>query len=147
LEQYLIGEIDPVDLVDGHVPTEAIDDPFSNDPKRDPRLRTITARPCNAESPGEGLASFLTPNGLFYVRNHMWVPVVEEPEHRLTIELSDGEEKSYTMKELKERFKRYKITATLQCAGNRRKDMTQRAKQTNGLQWTAGAISNAEWKE
>jgi sulfite oxidase len=146
LGQYLIGEIDPVDLVDGQVPVEAIDDPFASDPKRDSRLRIITPRPCNAETPGEGLTDFLTPNGLFYVRNHMWVPVVEEPEHRLTIELSDGEERSYTMKELKERFKHYKITATLQCAGNRRKDMTEHAKQTNGLQWTAGAISNAEWE-
>lgn len=76
----------------------------------------------------------------------MWVPVVREPEHRLTIELPDGEEKSYSMQELKERFKNYRITATLQCAGNRRKDMTDHAKQTNGLQWTAGAISSAEWE-
>jgi sulfite oxidase len=146
LEQYLIGEIDPIDLVDGQVPVEDIEDPFSDDPTRDPRLRTLTARPCNAETPGEGLSEFLTPNGLFYVRNHMWVPVVEEPEHCLTIELPDGEEKSYSMQELKVRFKNYKITATLQCAGNRRKDMTDHTKQTNGLQWTAGAISSAEWE-
>jgi sulfite oxidase len=146
LEQYLIGEIDPIDLVDGQVPVEAIEDPFSEDPTRDPRLRILTARPCNAETPSEGLSEFLTPNSLFYVRNHMWVPVVEEPEHRLTIELPDGEEKSYSMQELKERFKNYKIMATLQCAGNRRKDMTDHAKQTNGLQWTAGAISSAEWE-
>ena len=146
LEQYLIGEIDPVDLVDGRVPVDTIDDPFSNDPKRDPQLRQITARPCNAETPKEGLADFLTPNDLFYVRNHMWVPVIEEAEHLLTVELSNGDEISYTMKELKERFKRYKITATLQCAGNRRRDMTVHAKQTNGLQWSAGAISNAEWE-
>jgi sulfite oxidase len=146
LEQYKIGEIDEVDLVDGNVPVETIDDPFVADPVRDPRLRTLTARPCNAETPGSGLAEFLTPNDVFYVRNHMWVPVVEEPEHRLTIELSDGEERSYTMKDLKERFTRHKITATLQCAGNRRKDMTDHARQTNGLQWTAGAISSAEWE-
>jgi sulfite oxidase len=146
LEQYLVGEIDPIDLVDDEVPVEDIEDPFSDDPTRDPRLRVLTAHPCNAETPGEGLSEFLTPNDLFYVRNHMWVPVVKEPEHRLTIELPDGEEKSYTMHELKERFKKYKITATLQCAGNRRKDMTDHAKQTNGLQWTAGAISSAEWE-
>src|SRR5450432_1547139 len=39
LEQYLIGEIDPVDLVNGQVPVEDIEDPFANDPTRDPRLR------------------------------------------------------------------------------------------------------------
>jgi sulfite oxidase len=146
LEQYKIGEIDERDLVNGKLPLESIEDPFVADPIRDSRLHTLTARPCNAETPGNGLADFLTPNELFYVRNHMWVPVVEEPEHRLTIELSDGEERSYTMKDLKERFKTHKVTATLQCAGNRRKNMTDRAKQTNGLQWTAGAISSAEWE-
>jgi sulfite oxidase len=147
LEQYKIGEIDERDLVQGEVPIEAIEDPFADDPARDLRLRTLTARPCNAETPGTGLTDFLTPNELFYVRNHMWVPVVEKPaEHQLTIELPDGEEKSYSLQDLKERFKRYKITATLQCAGNRRKDMTDHAKQTNGLQWTVGAISSAEWE-
>lgn len=146
LEQYKIGEIDDADLVDGQVPVDSIEDPFIMDPTRDPRLRTLTARPRNAETPGVGLAEFLTPNGLFYVRNHMWVPVVKEPEHKITVELPDGEEKTYTMKDLKENFKHHKITATLQCAGNRRKDMTDHARQTNGLQWTAGAISSAEWE-
>ncbi|CZR54858.1 related to nitrate reductase [NADPH] [Phialocephala subalpina] len=147
LEQYKIGEIDEQDLVDGKLPKEAIDDPFLTDPKRCPELRTLTAKPCNAETPGKGLAEFLTPNKMFYVRNHMWVPVVEEGKHELTVELPDGEEKSYTLKELKERFPTHKVTATLQCAGNRRKDMTDnQSKVTNGLQWTAGAISTAEWE-
>ena len=146
LEQYKIGEIDELDFVDGKIPDEAIDDPFINDPTRDPSLRELTARPCNAETPQRSLTEFLTPNEMFYVRNHMWVPVVEEPEHQLTIELPDGEERSYTMKDLKERFTVHKITATLQCAGNRRKDMTDHARQTNGLQWTTGAISTAEWE-
>jgi sulfite oxidase len=146
LEQYLVGKIDPQDLVDGKMPQEAIEDPFVTDPKRDPKLRTITAKPCNAETPGSDLADFLTPNETFYVRNHMWVPVVKEPEHHLTIETPDGEEKTYSMDDLKDNFKHYKVTATLQCAGNRRKDMTDHAKQTNGLQWTAGAISSAEWE-
>ncbi|KAI9735701.1 MAG: hypothetical protein M1818_006309 [Claussenomyces sp. TS43310] len=146
LEQYFIGKVHPQDLIDGKMPMEAIEDPFVNDPARDTRLRVLTARPCNAETPGEGLSQFLTPNEMFYVRNHMWVPAVEGSEHQLTIELNDGEEVSYTVRELKERFKHHKITATLQCAGNRRKNMTDHAKQTNGLQWAVGAISSAEWE-
>ncbi|RFU25641.1 hypothetical protein B7463_g10692, partial [Scytalidium lignicola] len=146
LEQFKIGEIDLLDLVDGRVPQEAIEDPFENDPLRDPRLRTLTAKPCNAETPSTGLAPFLTSNNFFYVRNHMWVPDVPESEHRLTIELPDGEEKCYTMEELKKRFHMHKITATLQCSGNRRNDMTVHARPTNGLQWTVGAISSAEWE-
>ena len=146
LEQYLVGKIHPEDLIDGHVPPTTVDDPFSNEPERDPRLHTLTARPRCAETPSDSLAHFLTPNDTFYVRNHMWVPTVEEAEYRLTVELQDGEERSYSLQELKERFPRHKITATLQCAGNRRKDMTEHARKTNGLQWTVGAISTAEWE-
>ncbi|KAH8822105.1 putative sulfite oxidase [Xylogone sp. PMI_703] len=146
LEQFKIGEIDELDLVDGKVPQEAIEDPFKNDPVRDSRLRTLTARPCNAETPASGLEPFLTPNNFFYVRNHMWVPDVPAAQHHLTIELPNGEEKSYTMEELQKRFHTHKITATLQCSGNRRNDMTVHARPTNGLQWTVGAISSAEWE-
>lgn len=146
LEQYKIGEVDDVDLVDGLVPTRAIKNPFTTDPVPDERLCILTARPCNAESPGEALSEFCTPNETFYVRNHMWVPTIEEEDHNLVVELSDGTEKTYTMLDLKSRFKQHKITATLQCAGNRRNDMTKHARQTNGLQWTVGAISTAEWE-
>ncbi|CZT44633.1 related to nitrate reductase [Rhynchosporium secalis] len=146
LEQYKIGEVEDADLVDGQVPAKSIKDPFMTDPVPDDRLQILTARPCNAETPGEALSDFCTPNETFYVRNHMWVPAIDEHEHRLIVELSDGTEKSYTIQELKSRFKQHTVTATLQCAGNRRKDMTKHARQTNGLQWSAGAISTAEWK-
>lgn len=92
---------------------------------------------------------FLTPNGLFYVRNHMWVPVIEEgsvEDYALAVELPDGEERTYTLAELKSRFKTHRLTAVLQCSGNRRGDMTRHTGQTNGLQWGVGAISNAEWE-
>jgi hypothetical protein len=83
-----------------NVAVQTIDDPFVADPVREPRLRTITARPCHAETPESGPAESLTPKSVFYVRNHMSVPAVEEPEQRLTIELSEGEKKSY-LKDLK----------------------------------------------
>jgi len=148
LESFRIGEIDPADLVEGKLPSQAIDNPFATDPVRDERLITLTACPRNAETPAEVLSDFLTPNGLFYVRNHMWVPVVDEPKHNLTIELPSGEEKSYTLADLKTRFPIHKISATLQCSGNRRADMSKHVpeKKTNGLQWKSGAISNAEWE-
>ncbi|KAI9692339.1 MAG: hypothetical protein M1822_006570 [Bathelium mastoideum] len=145
LEQYLIGELDPQDLVDGKVPSDGIDDPFQTDPKRDARLLLHSNRPCNAETPASDLNTFLTPNPLFYVRNHLWVPEIPNAEqHKLTIELADGTEKTYTLRELRERFREHKITATLQCSGNRRAHMSA-AKPTNGLQWDVGAIGTAEW--
>ena len=145
LEQFLIGHVDPQDLVGGQVPVNNIEDPYSQDPNRDQRLIVLTEKPMNAESPTSLLSTFITPINIFYVRNHFWVPQLVEREHKLVIELDDGEEKEYTMSDLRENFKQHKITATLQCSGNRRSHMTQSSRPTNGLQWSAGAIGNAEW--
>ncbi len=150
LEQYVVGKVHSDDLENGRPLRNAIEDPFVSDPERDARLRRITKKPCNAETPGDELAeSFLTPNETFYVRNHMWVPVIDETEadnHGIAVELPDGEVRMYSVGELKARFKQHSITAVLQCSGNRRNDMTKHAKKTNGLQWTVGAISCAKWE-
>jgi sulfite oxidase len=149
LEQYLIGYVHAEDLKDGRPARDEIEDPFADDPVRHKDLIVQTARPQNAETPGEAMSSsFLTPNDLFYVRNHMWVPKVPNPdEHVLTVELDDGTTKEYTLQDLKTRFKPRKITAALQCSGNRRKDMSQGSgRVANGLQWSVGAISNASWE-
>ncbi|KAI2467613.1 Oxidoreductase, molybdopterin-binding domain-containing protein [Annulohypoxylon bovei var. microspora] len=150
LEQYIVGKVHPDDLENGRPLQEHIEDPFMSDPARDIRLKKLTAKPCNAETPGQELAeSFLTPNQVFYVRNHMWVPVIEDTEaedHNITVELPDGDIKTYSIKDLKARFKQHTVTAVLQCSGNRRNDMTRYAKKTNGLQWTVGAISCAKWE-
>lgn len=145
LETYVIGHVHPDDLESGNT---AIEDPFLTDPERDASMRFLTQKPCNAESPGDGLAdSFLTPNKLFYVRNHMWVPVIDNAaEYEISIELPSGDVKSYSIQDLQSRFKQHTVTAVLQCSGNRRKDMTDHAKKTNGLQWTVGAISCAKWE-
>jgi sulfite oxidase len=145
LEEYRIGEIDPRDLVNGQVKSDDIEDPFVNDPARDPSLYQHTEKPCNAETPREALSSFITPNEKFYVRNHMWVPGVDEQSHSLTVELPDGTEKAYSLADLKTKFQPFNITATLQCTGNRRKHMSEGARATNGLLWDVGAISNAVW--
>ncbi|KAF2433299.1 hypothetical protein EJ08DRAFT_584006 [Tothia fuscella] len=146
LEQYFIGKIDPQDLADGRLPSEAIEDPFSTDPDRHESLIVRSSRPCNAETPTTALGTYITPNEVFYVRNHLWVPEIINPEtHTLKVELMDGDEVEYTMDELRKKFNPLTITATLQCSGNRRAHMTRGSRQTNGLQWEMGAISNAEW--
>ena len=147
LEQYRIGFIHSDDLVDGKPAVQEIEDPFQKDPPRSSRLRTITAKPYNAEPSAEDLSSSsITSNDLFYVRNHMWVPQIEEDKFTLEVELLDGTTRQYTMQDLRDKFKPFKISATLQCAGNRRSDMTTHAQQTNGLQWKVGAISTAVWE-
>lgn len=156
LKEFHIGEIDDQDLgEDGQINWKvlgdaaedfAVDDPFKYDPERDPNLIVRTAKPCNAETPGNLLDSFITPVRLFFVRNHLWVPRTHEAPQSITIELSDGEEKTYTVDDLKKKFKQYTITATLQCAGNRRSHMSKATHgPTSGLQWDVGAISTAEF--
>lgn len=141
LEQYYIGDVDPCDLVDGHVPQDNVEDPFEDDPKRHPAFVVHTERPCNAESPVEALDKFLTPPELFYVRNHLWAPKLDEQSYELTVELPDGEEKVYSLSDLK-KFPQVDVTATLQCSGNRRKHMTQGSRYASGLQWDIGGLSN-----
>jgi sulfite oxidase len=141
---YLIGTIDPQDLVSGSVPSDSIEDPFLHDPPRDPRLYQHTSRPYNAETPGSHLTSFITPNHIFYVRNHMWVPSPPLDAH-LTVELPDGEEVTFSMEDLKTKFPQHTITSTLQCSGNRRSHMTTACTHTSGLQWKVGAIGTATW--
>lgn len=135
---------------DGRPSQEYIEDPCETDPKRDERLLTITQKPCNAESPGDEFAeSFPMPNEVFYDRNHTEVPVVEDTraeDHNISIEIPDGEVKTYTLHDLKTRFEQHTVSAVPQCSGNRRKDMPVHAKKTNGLQWTVGAISCAKWE-
>ncbi|KAF7553914.1 hypothetical protein G7Z17_g3273 [Cylindrodendrum hubeiense] len=150
LGQFLIGYVDTADLVDGRPAREEVEDPFSEDPERHPALITMTAKPRNAETPTDAMtADFLTPNDLFYVRNHMWVPTIpEDPgQHTLTVELEDGTVKEYTLHDLKTRFPSHKVTAALQCSGNRRKHMSEGSgRKANGLPWNVGAISNASWE-
>jgi sulfite oxidase len=150
LEQYVVGKVHQDDLEDGRPRMDEIEDPFVADPARDERLHQLTSKPCNAETGGEELAeSFLTPNEVFYVRNHMWVPVIEDPTgdaHGITIELPNGDVRTYTVGELKSKFSQHTVTAVLQCSGNRRKNMTDYARKTNGLQWGVGAISCAKWE-
>lgn len=150
LEQYVVGKVHPDDLEDGRPRMDRIEDPFVADPKRDERLQKLTSKPCNAETAGENLASdFLTPNEVFYVRNHMWVPVIDSAAgdaHGITVELPDGDVRVYTVGELKTNFKQHTVTAVMQCSGNRRKNMTDYAHKTNGLQWGVGAISCAKWE-
>ncbi len=156
LAEYHIGEIDARDLdEEGNVDwsvlgaealKHVVDDPFKHDPERDPSLIYRTEKPCNAETPGSMLTDFLTPLRLFFVRNHLWVPQTHETSQSLTIELSDGEEKTYSLEDLKAKFKEHTITATMQCAGNRRAHMSQGAQgPTSGLQWDVGAIGTAEF--
>lgn len=62
------------------------EDPYSNEPSRLPALVVRSAKPFNAETPPELLAdSLVTPNDLFYVRNHLPVPHLDAATHTVTM--------------------------------------------------------------
>ncbi|CAN0556343.1 unnamed protein product, partial [Ectocarpus sp. 12 AP-2014] len=50
----------------------------------------------------------------------------------------------YSLEDLKTKFPQVKVVTAIQCAGNRREDMTN-VKPVKGLGWSCGAISNSEW--
>ena len=121
----------------------ALTDPYANDPKRHPAMRVSNPAPFNAEPPLDILAdNFITPNELFFVRNHLPVPQISAEGFKLRVGGEGLPERSYTIDELRTLFPARSLTATIQCAGNRRSEMNQ-VKQVKGLGWGQAAISTA----
>mmetsp|Transcript_58347 Transcript_58347/g.103704 ORF Transcript_58347/g.103704 Transcript_58347/m.103704 type:complete len:582 (-) Transcript_58347:67-1812(-) len=146
LGEYRIGHLSDEEYKNLPAPF----DPYTSDPVRDPELVVQAAKPFNAETPISVLAEqeFHTPNEKFFVRNHLPVPQVESSKY--VLEVCPGPGKApvkLTMKDLQDekKFKRTKISAVMQCSGNRREDQNHVA-QVEGLTWLTGAISNAEWE-
>lgn len=102
--------------------------------------------PFNAEPPPALLReSFVTPTGLFYVRNHAPVPNTLGEEFRLAVEGETERALTISVAELKERFAPASVTATLQCAGNRRNGMERVAHIPGEVPWASEAIGTARW--
>lgn len=121
-------------------------DPYATDPARHPALVPSSERPFNAEPPVSMLMQeYITPNELFFVRNHLPVPEVDVKKFSLELGL-EGKNKTnkLNLDTLKRKFKKKTVTTTVQCAGNRRSDMTK-IKPVKGLSWGHAAISTAQW--
>ena len=141
LEQYRIGDLSDDEVDDTKNSEVKVDDPFKNDPERSPILVVRSEKPFNAETPLPLLAtSYITPNEIFYKRSHLPVPVVEDAD-RFEVDVNGVK---VSVSDLKSKLSEHQITATLQCAGNRRKEM-EAAGVIQGLGWEGGAVGNAEW--
>lgn len=121
-------------------------DPYAKEPTdRSPALIVRSTKPMNSETPKELLAaSLITPTELFYVRNHLPVPEVDEETYRLQVEGQGLRAVNLSLNELKTKFKKHEVTATVQCTGNRRVEL-QSVKPIKGLEWEGGSISTAVW--
>jgi DMSO/TMAO reductase YedYZ molybdopterin-dependent catalytic subunit len=103
--------------------------------------KLVTAFPENSETPLESVQSWVTPNRLFFVRNHFEMPALDRNEWRLRVEGCVERPVEWTWEELTALPQR-SIFATVECAGNGRSFLQPRVA---GVQWGAGAIGHAEW--
>ncbi|MFK8047644.1 MAG: sulfite oxidase [Halioglobus sp.] len=120
-------------------------EPFSIEGKEG--LRILNDRPINAETPPHLLDDQLTPAKHFFVRNNGIPPALQSIENPEQWVLEIGGEaaqqsKSYTLKELKEKFTHHSYALTLECGGNGRSEFDPPAK---GNQWSTGAVGCAKW--
>ncbi len=106
-----------------------------------PGLITREREPINLEFPFPTLDGVITPNHLFYVRNHFPVPQLDAAAWRLAIDGEVRQQLSLGYDELR-KLPAKTVMATLECAGNSRVLLVPKAK---GVQWEQGAVSNAEW--
>jgi sulfite oxidase len=103
-------------------------------------------QPFNGNAPLSYLCQqFMTPNELFFVRNHGAVPEVDPNDYRLCVDGLVKKPLELSLDAIHQNFEHVEIMATLQCAGNRRDELIEIAPIPNELPWSAGAISNAMW--
>jgi len=79
------------------------------------------AHPFNAGPPPRLLSqSYITPTNLFFVRSHGDVPAVDTHSYRLHISGRVLRPLSLSLEDVQDNFEHVNVSATLQCAGNRR---------------------------
>ena len=103
-------------------------------------------RTLNLETRLELVDGFITPNELFFVRNHSPTPAIDPEGYTLRVE-GDGAETELRLDlSTLESLPQHTITAYLECAGNWRglyPELT--GTRASGGQWTTGAVGCAEW--
>lgn len=148
LEQYKIGELSDFDQEKWEKMQNSVS-PYINDPERLTELFFHSHEPCNCEANLEladedenvlGPLEYITPNMLFFIRNHHPVPEIDLENYSATIL---GQEFSFA--DLTKNFKKREVTTTIQCGGNRRKEYNTHGK-TSGTAWLGRAISTAKWE-
>lgn len=146
----VLNQKDHVKIAKQNVPQ--LEGPYATDPSRSPLLHVHSSAPFNAETPSKLITnSYLTPDEIFFVRNHLPVPEVDLSDFRLSICFGSDRDPDnqkivaeFTLEELKKKFQPHSIDCVIQCSGNRRSDL-KRIKEIKGLDWKVGAMGNARW--
>jgi sulfite oxidase len=102
--------------------------------------------PFNAETGLAALAeASVTATDAFYVRGHGAVPGIAPEQWRLRVHGAVERELSLSLTTLREAFREREVTATLQCAGNRRAGLTAIRPIPGEAPWGPGATGTATW--
>jgi sulfite oxidase len=81
MEEYRIGNLSPEEAAEASK-SMVFGDMFETDPVRHPDLLHCTEKPFNGEPSIELLTKdYITPNEIFYVRNHLAVPDIDPKEY------------------------------------------------------------------
>lgn len=107
-------------------------------------LEILNDRPLNAQTPPHHLHDDITPYGKLFIRNNGIPPEKLKNYADYTLEIIGevNKEKTYTINELKSKFKSYSYNLVLECAGNGRAGFWPKV---SGNQWTYGAIGQPRW--
>ena len=115
-------------------------------PGKHPELVVLNDRPINAETPPHLLDEIVTSADRLFVRNNGIPPEKQTIDSNNWVLKIEGESavqtKSYTLAQLKAKFKQYTYQLTLECGGNGRKEFNPPAK---GNQWSTGAVGCPNW--
>lgn len=131
-------------MIEGYTPLALQDpDPFALF-KKNEGMVVLNNKPWNIEAQAHLLNDDITPNSCMFIRNNGLVPEnIKSATWKLTI---DGEsvvnKKTYSLADLKSKFKHHTYQLTLECGGNGRSEYDPPAK---GNQWTVGAVHCASW--
>src|SRR6266513_1843021 len=102
--------------------------------------------PFNAETGRAALAEGpLTPTDAFYVRGHAAVPEIDAASWRLHVHGLVERELDLSLATLREAVREREVTATLQCAGNRRAGLIAFRDIPGEEPWGPGATGTAVW--
>jgi DMSO/TMAO reductase YedYZ molybdopterin-dependent catalytic subunit len=107
------------------------------------KMRIMTAKPLNAETPIENLRSWITPNSVFFDRNQGEIPArrIALAKWRLVVEGEVERPATFSFEEIR-RMPKAIAADTLECSGNGRSLLAQKAA---GNPWTIGGVGNALW--
>ncbi len=101
--------------------------------------------PFNAETGHRSLAMSVTATDAFYVRGHGHVPEIDADAWRLRLDGLVQRPLSLSLETLRQAFVEHTITATLQCAGNRRAGLVAVREIPGEAPWGPGATGTATW--